>query len=192
MFFWSVFSRIRTEYGEILRITWKCPNMEFFLARIFPHTERYSVSRERVQIRRFLLCISSYLVECGKIRTRKNSTFGHFSRSDLLYALVFNCTACKHIFTLLLLLCNRWRKHFNVFTVFLNFDCQLTTLRTGTSLDLDWFREYYSTLFIMLHHMCCKLLTFWKTNHVWYDLSLNFLGVILLLAGFQPLVLNKK
>ena len=40
-FLWSVFSRIRTEYGEILRIQ----------------------------------------SECGKIRTRKNSVFGHFSRS---------------------------------------------------------------------------------------------------------------
>ena len=40
-FFWSVFSRIHTEYGEILRIQ----------------------------------------SECGKIRTRKSSVFGHFSRS---------------------------------------------------------------------------------------------------------------
>ena len=49
-----------------------CPNMEFFLVRIFPHsdmnTERYEES----------LRIQS---ECGKIRTRKNSVFGHFSRS---------------------------------------------------------------------------------------------------------------
>ena len=42
-FFWSLFSRIWTEYGELLR---KLP---------------YS--------------------ECGKIRTRKNSVSGHFSRS---------------------------------------------------------------------------------------------------------------
>ena len=42
-YFWSVFSRIRTEYGEIRSIQ----------------------------------------SECGKIRTRKNSVFGHFSRSDL-------------------------------------------------------------------------------------------------------------
>ena len=41
-FFWSVFSRIRTEYGVSLRIQ----------------------------------------SECGKTRTRKNSVFGHFSRSD--------------------------------------------------------------------------------------------------------------
>ena len=41
-FFWSVFSHIRTEYGEILQS------------------------------------------KCGKIRTRKNSIFGHFSRSNCL------------------------------------------------------------------------------------------------------------
>ena len=44
----------------------KCPNTEFFLVRIFP--EKYVVS----------LRIQS---ECWKIRTRKNSIFGHFSRS---------------------------------------------------------------------------------------------------------------
>ena len=41
-FFWSVFSHIRTEYGEILQS------------------------------------------KCGKIQTRKNSIFGHFSRSNCL------------------------------------------------------------------------------------------------------------
>ena len=45
-FFWSVFSRIRTEYGEIHEVS---------------------------------LRIQS---ECGKIRTSKNSIFGHFSRSE--------------------------------------------------------------------------------------------------------------
>ena len=45
-FFWSVFSRIRTKYGEIL----------------------------------LSLCIQS---ECGKIRTRKNSRFRHFSRCEV-------------------------------------------------------------------------------------------------------------
>ena len=43
----------------------KCPNAEFFLVRIFPH----SVVSLRIQS------------ECGKIRTRKNSESGHFSRS---------------------------------------------------------------------------------------------------------------
>ena len=43
-FFWSLFSRIQTEYGEILRI-------------------------------------SGIQFECGKIQIRKNSVFGHFSRS---------------------------------------------------------------------------------------------------------------
>ena len=42
--FWSVFSCIRTEYGDILNL--------------------------------------NILSECRKIRTRKNSLFGHFSRSD--------------------------------------------------------------------------------------------------------------
>ena len=44
-FFWSLFSRIQTEYGEILRI-------------------------------------SGIQFECGKIQIRKNSVFGHFSRSS--------------------------------------------------------------------------------------------------------------
>ena len=52
-FFWSVFSRIRTEYGEILRIQ----------------------------------------SDCGNIRTRKNSVFGHFSRSDRKFQ-----RECKHFF----------------------------------------------------------------------------------------------
>ena len=46
----------------------KCPNTEFFLVRIFPYS--YSVN----------LRIHS---EYGKIRTRKNSVFGHFSESEL-------------------------------------------------------------------------------------------------------------
>ena len=44
----------------------KCPNMEFFLVHLFPHLEERS------------LCIQS---ECGKIRTKQISVFGHFSRS---------------------------------------------------------------------------------------------------------------
>ena len=40
----------------------KCPNTEFFLVCIFPYSDRYR--------------------EYGKIRTRKNSVFGHFSRVD--------------------------------------------------------------------------------------------------------------
>ena len=45
----------------------KCPNTEFFLVRIFPHSNR---------------SISPIQSECRKIRTRTNSIFGHFSRSD--------------------------------------------------------------------------------------------------------------
>ena len=46
----------------------KCPNKEFFLVRIFPYSDWIRVSL-RIQSK------------CGKIRTRKNSVFGHFSRS---------------------------------------------------------------------------------------------------------------
>ena len=52
----------------------KCPNTQFFLVCIFLYsdcTEIYSIN----------LCIQS---EYKKIRTRKNSVFGHFSRSDKL------------------------------------------------------------------------------------------------------------
>ena len=45
----------------------KCPDTEFFLVRISPHSDWYFV----------FLRIQS---KCGKIRTRKNSAFGHFSR----------------------------------------------------------------------------------------------------------------
>ena len=50
-----------------------CPNTELFLVRIFPHSDW--IWRD-VSLR-----IQS---ECGKIRTRKNSVFGHFSRSACL------------------------------------------------------------------------------------------------------------
>ena len=62
-FFWSVFSRFQTEYGEIRSIS---RIQTEYGERL--NTERYSVS----------LRIQS---EYGKIRTRKNSVFGHFSRS---------------------------------------------------------------------------------------------------------------
>ena len=44
----------------------KCWNTKFFLVRIFPHSD---------WMRR------DTLSECGKRQTRKNSVFGHFSRS---------------------------------------------------------------------------------------------------------------
>ena len=53
----------------------KCSNTDFFLVCIFPHSDR---------IRRD--------TECWKIQTRKNSVFGHFSRSDLKSGLtLFQC-----------------------------------------------------------------------------------------------------
>ena len=71
VFFWSVFSRIRTEYGQI----WKMSKYGVLSGPYFPvfglNTKRYSVS----------LRIQS---ECGKIRTRKNSVFGHFTQCEYL------------------------------------------------------------------------------------------------------------
>ena len=43
----------------------KCPNTKFFLVRIFPHSESLRIQSD-----------------CGKIRTKKISVFGHFSRSE--------------------------------------------------------------------------------------------------------------
>ena len=54
------------------------PNMEFFLVRIFPHS--YWIRRDTKRHEGSLRVQS----ERGKIRTRKNSVFGHFSRSDIL------------------------------------------------------------------------------------------------------------
>ena len=82
---YGVFLRIQPECGKIrTRIilntgsltavftAWKASKYGVFSGPYFPafglNTERYFVS----------LCIRS---ECGKIRTRKNSVFGHFSRS---------------------------------------------------------------------------------------------------------------
>ena len=68
---------MRTIDDSIIYVTytaWKVSNYGLFSGPYFPafglNTERYSVS----------LHIQS---ECGKIRTRKNSVFGHFSRSDI-------------------------------------------------------------------------------------------------------------
>ena len=52
----------------------KCPNTEFFLVGIFPHLDWIRRDTDQKKLR-----IQS---ECGKIRTRKNSVFGNFSRSD--------------------------------------------------------------------------------------------------------------
>ena len=53
----------------------KCPNTEFFLVRIFPCFPAFRLNTERYELS---LRIRS---KCGKIRTRKNSVFGHFSRN---------------------------------------------------------------------------------------------------------------
>ena len=52
----------------------KSPNTEIFLVRIFPHSDL---------IRRGNPVSLHIESECGKIRIRKNSGFGHFSRSGL-------------------------------------------------------------------------------------------------------------
>ena len=52
----------------------KCSNTELFLVTIFPHLGCLRILR-----------IQS---ECGKIRTRNNSVFGHFSRSAYLKDLI--------------------------------------------------------------------------------------------------------
>ena len=76
-FSWSVFFCIQSEYRKI-RIffychSWKVSKYGVFSGPYFPafglNTERYSI-RIRIQ------------PECEKIRTRKNSVFGHFLRSE--------------------------------------------------------------------------------------------------------------
>ena len=47
----------------------KCPNTELFLVRVFPYSDWIRNSDQS---------------ECGKIRTRNNSAFGHFSRSYIV------------------------------------------------------------------------------------------------------------
>ena len=71
----------------------KCPNTEFFLVRIFQHSDwirmdtlAFGLNTERYEVS---LHIQS---ECGKIRTWKNSVVGHFSRSEKLpYFDIKNC-----------------------------------------------------------------------------------------------------
>ena len=81
----------------------KCPNTEFLLVRTFPHsntkrrdTEYLSVfsrnagkwgPEETSYLDTFYPVFSVFSriqSECGKIRTRKNSVFGHFSLSEII------------------------------------------------------------------------------------------------------------
>ena len=67
----------------------KCPNTEFFLVRIFSHSGWIRIRIEYLRIQS----------ECGKIRTRKNSVFGHFSRVAVeknSYFSVFGLNAEKY------------------------------------------------------------------------------------------------
>ena len=54
----------------------KCPNTEFFLVRVFPHSD-WIFPNSRIQS------------ECVKIQTRKNSVFWHISHSG-------NCKICTN------------------------------------------------------------------------------------------------
>ena len=74
VFSWSVFSRIRTECEEILRIS-------LYSVRIRENTDQ-----KKLRIWKLLVSLRIQ-TECGKIRTRKNSVFAHFSRSDGFYKL---------------------------------------------------------------------------------------------------------
>ena len=77
----------------------KCPNTEFFLVRIFQHSDwirmdtlAFGLNTERYEV---FLHIQS---ECGKIRTWKNSVVGHFSRSEKLpYFDIKNCTVFYYL-----------------------------------------------------------------------------------------------
>ena len=61
---WTLF---RKERKIEFSLREKCPNAELFLVRILPYSDFVSL---RIQS------------ECGKIRTRENSVFGNFSRSE--------------------------------------------------------------------------------------------------------------
>ena len=77
-FFWPVFSRIRTEYGKIRSIS--------------PYSVRMRENTDQKRLRIWTLFVSLRIQsECGKIRTRKNSVFGHFS-----YLSVFSPNARKY------------------------------------------------------------------------------------------------
>ena len=52
----------------------KCPNMQFFLVRIFLYSVRIQKSADQKKVR-------IWTSEYRKVRTRKNSMFGHVSRS---------------------------------------------------------------------------------------------------------------
>ena len=93
--YWSLFSRIRTKYGD-LRVMF--PFFQWFLifhrkcGRVLANKQHCV---KRVQIRSFLLSVYSRIRakfwgdlrsksqrEYGKIPTRKNSALGHFSHSE--------------------------------------------------------------------------------------------------------------
>ena len=73
-------TRNNTNSSKLKHFVKKCPNTEFFLVRIFLYSSwirRFTVFELDTEIYSVNYCIQS---EYRKIRTRKNSLFGHFSR----------------------------------------------------------------------------------------------------------------
>ena len=75
-FRWILFRNFQNHVNSFMKevpigtsLRGKCPNTEFFLVRIFLYSDW--IRRENLRIQ----------AEYWKIRTRKNSVFGHFSRS---------------------------------------------------------------------------------------------------------------
>ena len=67
---------VKQEFQKISLLE-KCPNTEFWLVRIFVHSDR---------IQRFTEKISVFSLNAGKyVRTRRNSVFRHFSHSPCLF-----------------------------------------------------------------------------------------------------------
>ena len=72
--FWSAFSRIRTEYGEILwdiRISLYSVRMRKMRTRITPNTDTFY--------------LSPYSVRMPENANKNNSKYGHFLRSEIIY-----------------------------------------------------------------------------------------------------------
>ena len=92
-------------FKVIFSLCKKCPYTEFFLVRIFPYfgwIEIYSVNI-RIQS------------EYGKIRTRKNSISGHFSRSVWIVFTVIFKALDELIFIIILKhkYLRKWPKRYN-------------------------------------------------------------------------------
>ena len=93
----------------------KCPNTEFLMVRIFPYLD---------WIWRFTACVNLRIQsKYRKIRTRKNSVFGHFSRSVKLTELWFSFYCSEGYF------CLRHMNQLLVFNPFLASDFLSSSLK---------------------------------------------------------------